>query len=379
MPAPSDLSADQAKAINDIRLAVQRKPVSTFVGPAGSGKTTLMQVIVDEQSASREVTLLCPTGKAASVLTAKTGRQAQTIHRALYGRAKEHGGSLHFTDPRPPCQPGGLVVCDEASMVGVKLGEDLERQVAKVRGKILYVGDKEQLPPVNESWAADFANPDAELTEVHRQARGSAILSLATAIRTRRPFDGWRDDCAMSDADPVAWLVDRIRADIDATLICYTNATRHAANNLIREALGRRHAIERGDLIVCRTNNAQAGMFNGELARVTWARQGLNDCIEVRLDNGTLTQVHPAVLSGVLAYQQFTRNMNRRHRDNYLHAEYGYCLTAHSSQGSQWEEVGFMREPAFGALKQREPDTARRLAYTAVTRAAKRLLLFSMV
>ena len=62
---------------------------SVFIlrGYAGTGKTTMVRVIAEYLAQSRDVLLMAPTGRAARVLTAKTGREAVTIHKAIYGKA----------------------------------------------------------------------------------------------------------------------------------------------------------------------------------------------------------------------------------------------------------------------------------------------------
>ena len=118
------LSPDQEHARQAILSALSEgAPVSVLVGPAGSGKTTLLRALLADLT--RDVTLLCPTGKAAARLTEVTGQRARTVHRALYGRVKEVDDEqgrtrLVFDGKQAPCPPGGLVVCDEDRKVDMK-------------------------------------------------------------------------------------------------------------------------------------------------------------------------------------------------------------------------------------------------------------------
>jgi exodeoxyribonuclease V len=381
------LSEDQVAAVAAVDAALATgKAAAVFVGPAGSGKTVTTATIVAAQSSKRPVTLVCPTGKAASVLSNKSGQQVTTIHRALYGKVDDDGvaengrAKLIFGKPHPPCAWGGLVICDEASMVGTSLGQDLEYWAGRAKGQVLYVGDREQLPPVNDQWAADFANPDAALTTIHRQAEGSAILMLATAIRQSKGFKGWRDDCRLDPSgDPVAWLTAHLRAGTDATLLCYTNAVRSATNAACRIALGRSgEPLVVGDLILCRANHAESGVMNGEVSRVM-SVAGVGDQRRVTLDNGAEVRVNTRLIGKDYgAFKAWKKAFGRRGGQDCMHIDYGYCLTVHSSQGSQWENVGFVRDASFSRLKQADPDSARRLAYTAVTRASDNLVIFGV-
>lgn len=386
------LSIDQKAARNAVISAIDNgEEVTVLVGPAGSGKTTLMRAIVDDlASTGREVVLVCPTGKAASVLAAKTGADAMTIHKAMYQSVMEDEDTedLVFGDPKAPCGNGGIVVCDEASMVGMTLHAALLEQLRRRHGaQLLYVGDREQLPPVNEPWGPDFDIPTAALDRVHRQAEGSPILGLATAIRTRGPWFGWVPGvCDRVREDPVAWMVER--ADRDATLLCYTNKTRQRLNREIRAALGYREAIEPGDRLVCLLNNHAAGVMNGQVLTVTRIRYDALSAIQtgapilaVTMSNGQTRHINADLIGGRAAdFKRFTDFAERRgvNPDKLLHVDYGFALTVHKSQGSQWDDVGFVGDGGYDRLKRKDPDTARRLAYTAVTRAAERLRIFEV-
>ena len=124
---------------------------------------------------------------------------------------------LVFDGKQAPCPPGGLVICDEASMVDERLHRDLLDHLPP-GAQLLYVGDREQLPPVEGTWGPDFTTPTAVLETIHRQAEQSPILSLATAIREGRRWSGWVEgECERGGGDPVGWLCERL--DSDATLI----------------------------------------------------------------------------------------------------------------------------------------------------------------
>ena len=63
-------------------------------------------------------------------------------------------------------------------------------------------------------------------------------------------------------------------------------------------------------------------------------------------------------------------------RDAYGFFDWGYCLTVHKSQGSQWDEVGFISCPSFRGCE--DAEFKRRFTYTAVTRAAERFTAFML-
>lgn len=384
------LSDDQQQARFAVLETIARRDlVTVLVGPAGSGKTTLMETIINDlEGAGRTVDLMAPTGKAASVLSAKTGRDAATVHSALYQRVNEDGEDLVFTKPKPPCSTGGVVVCDEASMVGLSLYDEMVSQVRRRTGaQMLFVGDREQLPPVGEPWGPDFDVPTAALTQVHRQALGSPILGLATAIRQRTAWSGWREGvCDRSREDPIPWLVSRIRGGVDATLLCYTNKTRAALNLDARLQLGHRSVVEVGDRLVCTLNNVPLDMMNGEVAVVVdvtpdeaMSRDVGGRALSVTLDNGVRATINADLIGAPVrdfkAWRSAAKQM-KRPTAGLLSVDYGFALTVHKSQGSQWDSVGFVADSGYQWLKRKKPDEARRLAYTAVTRAARSLRIF---
>ena len=82
-----ELNADQQAALRSICefLNDDSKRVFILQGCAGSGKTFLMQGVAKYLfSNKRQVSLIAPTGKAAKVLSKKSGYEATTIHKHIY-------------------------------------------------------------------------------------------------------------------------------------------------------------------------------------------------------------------------------------------------------------------------------------------------------
>lgn len=374
------LSEDQQTAREQIHAALATgQQVSVLVGPAGSGKTTLLRTIVDDIAKRRAVVLLCPTGKAAARLAAVTGRRATTIHRALYGTVESDGDVLTFGGRRAPCAPGGLVICDEASMVDGTLHTDLVAHLPP-KAQLLYVGDREQLPPIRGQWGPDFEHPTAALESIHRQAADSPIIQLAHAIRRGQSWHGWTDGVCerVEDGDPVSWMVERVRDDADATLITATNQRRTTLNTRIRAELDAGDTpLVPGDRLVNLINHDTLNVMNGEVHTVVRAQRAhgpswLNraELWEVGLDDGTAVLVNVDLIGASVSTFKAWRG-KKKNLARVLHVDYGFCLTVHKAQGSQWSEVGFVSCPVFRRMTAR-----RRLAYTAVTRAAQGLTIF---
>lgn len=379
------LSHQQQQALEAIgRWLKSDQQIFRLFGYAGTGKTSLAQY------AAFGATLFCAfTGKAAYVLRQK-GCEAFTIHQLIYmpknkceRRLRELEHELKNTDdpvkieelerqiafehkklnspnfvlnPDSPVKTADLIVVDECSMVNEQMAEDL----MSFGTKILVLGDPAQLPPVFGSGFFIRAEPDYMLTEIHRQAKGNPIIDLATRVRQRE----W----IKPDGDMVVpWgsvTPDEV-LEYDQILVG-RNATRKAANRKIRALLDRTSDVpEAGDRLVCLRNDHEVGLLNGAI----WETESCFDGDEF-LD---LIVFDPDTDSNYLAVEA-----HRHHfmsdapvqipfwvRKEAQEFDYGYALTCHKSQGSQWDKVMIFDESgAFGR-------DGHKWLYTAITRAAK--------
>src|SRR5690349_23112878 len=236
-------------------------PVFRLFGYAGTGKTTLARTIAE--GVEGEVKFAAFTGKAAMVMRSKGCSGASTIHSLIY-RARESGEEVpdFVLWDEAPASEAKLIIIDECSMVDAELGRDL----MSFGVPVLVLGDPAQLPPIQSSAGAGFfteSEPDAMLTEVHRQAQDDPIVRLSMDIRERReiePFiDGDTQVVAKSELDPQRVL------EADQVLVG-RNATRRAYNARLRERRGITDPLPvAGDRLVCLRNNRKKGLFNGGL------------------------------------------------------------------------------------------------------------------
>lgn len=381
----------QSEAINAVLTAWNAGQTETvLVGPAGCGKTTCMRWLIGHLvKEGLDVTLGAPTGKAAARLQELTGMDASTMHRLLYAHVETEGEGeaqrLVFGEPHAPCPDGGVVIIDEASMVGSVLHNDFMSEVP-LSSLVLWVGDREQLEPVNDTWGPRLDRPTAALTEVHRQALDNPLLAYATAVRTgtlgefKRTHKSSDERLTMSDGSldaAVAWACERYRAGIDATVLTYTHRVREAVIGLTRKALGMSDGIVVGDRLLCKMNSHHLGMMNGETLEVVGARKGRAIGLDVwMVDTRCGKQFSiPDVLLNERDPWPLRRDIGREawQQHNLMAAWHGQCLTVHVSQGSQWDDVCFVGCQTLARSSRTEPDQARRLVYTAATRAATNL------
>ena len=310
-----ELTQQQNRVFERIK-AFMDSDASVFIlrGYAGTGKTTMVKVIVDYLAQSRDVKLMAPTGRAARVLAAKTGREAVTIHKAIYEKAcvvsknvKDIAESeFKFVFPVHKNEKEGNVVAivDEASMVCSRkiehelfvFGTDnlMEDLLSFVRpdfgGKVIFVGDPAQLPPVGEPvsnalraeyfemWKLEVM--EEELTEVLRQKGDSIILKNAMMIRDLLKKE--KRNCLVFEekenevetvpsGDFLNKYLDYRKQSSrqDSVVICYSNKAASKYNRDIRTSLyGEDVPLRVNDILLITQNNYRLGRMNGEFVPV---------------------------------------------------------------------------------------------------------------
>ena len=343
------------------------KQIFRLFGFAGSGKTTLAKEMAS--TVIGKVLYACFTGKAALVLISKGCAGAQTIHSLIYKAVEDPWtGKITFElNLDSPLSTAELLIIDEVSMVG----EDLAKDLLKFGKKILVLGDPAQLPPVKGEGYFINAEPDVMLTEVHRQAADNPIIRMSMDVRDGLALkpgsygDSQVIQRADIDRDAMRELV--LGAD---QLLCGLNKTRQSFNARVREI----NKIESGlpvigDRLVCLRNNREKGLLNGSLWTVK-KHQNITTLNLSLMDVESIDNSKQAVV-GVETPNEFFQGREKeldwkklRKSDQFT---YGYCLTVHKSQGSQWPNVLL-----FDESRVFREDAAKHL-YTGITRAADKV------
>jgi exodeoxyribonuclease V len=336
--------------------------VFRLFGYAGTGKTTLARHVA--ATADCEVAFAAFTGKAALVMQSKGCKDARTIHSLIYRATDTDTETPSFAlNEDSPVASAGLVVIDECSMVDEEIGRDL----LSFGKPVLVLGDPAQLPPVKGGGFFTEAEPDSMLTEVHRQAADNPIVRLSMIVR-----EGGRPP-------PGAHGRSRVlrRESVDAEMVTAAdqilvglNRTRRRYNARLRELLGRAASLpEVGDKLVCLRNDRKKGLLNGSLWSVRTtapARRGKLRLGLVPEDAPERKPTRVAVVPQFFTSEDEVPFALRRNSDEF---DYGYALTVHKAQGSQWNDIVVFDE-SFAFREHRQ-----RWLYTAVTRAAERLTL----
>jgi exodeoxyribonuclease V len=423
------LSGMQARAIAAIRDWYENRrgeqQVFRVFGYAGTGKTTTTALAIEALGLEPMtpgglggVLFGAFTGKAALVMTRK-GTPAQTIHSLIYrvseatpeeiARVTEDLAALRRDLPRMgPAERGfaltriaqlelrledihqpkflineqsilrdaDLLVLDEVSMVG----EEMARDLLAFGKPILVLGDPGQLPPVKGTGFFTEAAPDVMLTEVHRQARDSAILTLATLAREGMPIP-------MGPHDDHVWKMSRHEVGPAQMLrggqvICGTNATRRWLNTAMKRAAGFEadYPSGTGEKIICLKNRHDLGLINGMFLTLMDVRQEPGDDFAfsamVETEDGDGIAGRQCFWRGEYAdHVAFDPERGRREwqvRRGLIETSWGYAITCHKAQGSQWENV-VVFDDGFG----RTAADRNRWLYTAITRAEKGLVILA--
>jgi len=363
--APTQWSPEQSAALDKVGqwLKAGEPQVFRMFGYAGVGKTTLARHIAE--AARGEAAFAAFTGKAALVMRSKGCVGASTIHALIYRASEGDEGAPTFKlNHDGPASRAGLIVIDECSMVDEELGRDL----ISFGKPILVLGDPAQLPPVKGGGYFTEAEPDVMLTEIHRQAENDPIIRLSQIVREGGEIAygeyGESRVIPRSEIDAAAVLA------ADQVLVG-VNRTRRLYNQRIRELKGLKEALPvAGDKLVCLRNDRVKGLINGGLWRVEALGGMRKDFVRLTVRSEDETgrgQAKVAVL------KQFFEGAEadlpypvRRESDEF---DYGYALTVHKAQGSQWDRVTLFDESR--AFREHRA----RWLYTGLTRAARQLTI----
>ena len=384
------LNEQQAQAIEALRKWWYNgnKQVFQISGAAGTGKTTLIRYLINEIKLEHdEVLFTAFVGKATLAMT-RNGLNAKTLHSAIcYCKDEpvldENGNVVTeynrrvtkrvFTRRRKIDPRIRLIVVDEGSMVPAKMADWL----LKFKVPIIVLGDLNQLPPViGDSFF--LKEPDVVLTQIMRQSSESPIPYFAQNVLqngTKCLSPGLQIGnkiIVLSKAD----ITPELLKDYDV-IICGTNKTRNNLNTYIRERIyGRTQDYPViGDKLICRENDwtfsvDDVYLINGLIGYVTDIDLESISDYTMKIDfkpefmdnefkNVTLDRI----------YMGLSPNDKRFYRSNYHKFEYGYAITCHLSQGSQYNRVLVFNE-SFGTAEER-----RKWLYTAVTRAIDKVTI----
>lgn len=374
--------------------------VFKLFGHAGTGKTTIAKLIASmaTELMGGSVKFAAFTGKAAYVLQQAGCPEACTIHSLIYlpkeksqkrlQKYLEARAQIEAMDPVPterlenadkiiaqeranlrrpmftlntesPLKDCSLLIVDECSMLDKLMGEDL----LSFETKILVLGDPNQLPPIKGAGFFTSGSPDMLLTEIHRQAEGNPIIDMSTRIREGDPLP--YGDYGTSKVIESGTLDPQEAKEADQVIVG-TNAMRRKVNQRIRElrGFGGEPIPQVGERLVCLKNNGEKGLLNGAIYIVDQILDDTSELLQmIVLDEGSKAPIEISAHRNPFKGED-TPYWELKESDQF---DFGYALTCHKSQGSQWENVIVFDESSVFAQHR------RKWLYTAVTRASDRV------
>jgi ATP-dependent exoDNAse (exonuclease V) alpha subunit len=383
-------------------IAIQRyllgEKFTTIAGYAGTGKSYLVKHIIEAilsygKVAPKDVVFCAYTGKATQVLSHRGNKNTSTIHKLLYKyQAKPHGGFYRYKKTKLEYK---IVVVDEVSMVPT---EFIKLLLSHKNVYAIFLGDPFQLPPIEQGTGHELlAKPHVFLTEIMRQEAESDIIQLTMKIRNYEPiiYGKYKDVQILPRESLNIGMLEW--AD---QIICATNETRRNINQTIRHAKGFENANhpEEGDKLICLRNywgclsTKDDPLINGTIGYAKNSYDSFNMLpADWRLPEGQLdTFVCDFTIPDHGCYKQLSMDREMFLTENpvlnyeqqkvlkdygeaYLvprEFAFGYAITCHKAQGSQWDNVLVLEERfPFGR------EEHARWLYTAATRTVSKLVI----
>lgn len=386
------LTEEQAKAVEMAKRMYHNKDKYIVIsGYAGTGKSFTIRYLIDAlQIPESAVVFTAFTGKACEVMKKKGNKNVSTLHKLLFKSYLKADGTyarqvVDYIDYK-------IVVVDECSMVPMQFREILENMPDIF---IIYLGDDAQLPPIKKEDDNHLLDaPNAKLTQIMRQAEGNDIIDIATAIRQgeRLNYYNGKDAKILRKSELNEGML--LWADI---IICATNRTRAFLNKEVRRIKGYKGDIVEGEKIICLRNNwdiitpvEKVPLINGMIGYahniseggVSFPRYlgGRIDTFNLEVETESREYFNPISIdkqcfltnTPALTPQMKYKVLHNKEWRGYLPEEmtYGYAITCWKAQGSQWDKV-LLYEEDFPY----EEELRQRFLYTAVTRAADKLVI----
>ena len=386
-----------AKQEEGLKIAVARhrahEKYTVIAGYAGTGKSTLVRFIIEALDVEpSKVCYATFTGKAAQVLAKKGNKNSMTLHRLLFDSIPKPGGG--FTRIPKKYLDYTVVVVDEVSMAPKSIMDKLFSHNVYV----ICLGDPFQLPPIDKDEDNHLLDkPHIFLDEIMRQATESGIIRLTMDIRNQKPLEFIKND--QVQIYPASALNSGMLDWADQVLVA-TNLERHSINDFMRQQKGFGPEPCEGEKVICLRNYWDMGnltngdpLVNGTIGTLHNPQPGvirvpyyayqpgvihvLNGSFVSELDEDYgFISMDPKIMKGGESELEW--------RDKYKLGKlkerigdvvpkeftYGYAITCHKAQGSEWDKV-LVIEDKFPYDK---VDHARWL-YTAATRAADKLVI----
>ena len=324
------LTKGQNSAFRAFKNFIKDNNSKVFIlkGYAGTGKTTLMKIFIEEMEKQNiNYRLLASTGRAAKILANFTNIPAKTVHGEIYtftdlnqnlekmiedinATSVDATGQLFLNFILSNYDVDNYeeiyYIVDEASMIADCPDKNVSQAVFgsgklladlfafNPKGKFIFVGDVCQLPPITQPFSPalsayyienkyNYNCVESELTEVVRQSDNIDIVQSAHLMRklysnpqpykwAKFPMRGYNNiHLLSSQTSLIKDYIAKVKSNgfNDATLICFSNRQSAITTELLRPAFGHMtNHLEVGDLLLVTQNNLISGLMNGDLCVV---------------------------------------------------------------------------------------------------------------
>jgi exodeoxyribonuclease-5 len=434
-------TGEQVNALNSMAEFVKETQKDDFLilcGAAGTGKSSITSALIGYLN-SRDICykIAAPTGRAARIIGRKTNCLNSTIHSLVYNvEVNAETGEVNFSLKTNLDTERTIFIIDEASMI-TTISNNSELSMFKSNNslltdlisfvktgnplnKIIFLGDKNQLPPINEKESLALIPSYLEsefnlkgglhfLTEVKRQEDGSYIMK--NAVSTRLAIE---ENKTFSKIDAfrfkyISGAVTKFVEDFknNEKDFCISINPFHRGNQLFNRLVRERifgsntKTLEKGDWMLVTQKWSRNGqeLYNGD--HVTIEEIDLMSAefvgglyfapvkLKAKSLSGEYVIIDDYLLldsisfpTGCLPIEKEKSLRGERYRKNKVFREsgfpqddkyvgsirltYGYSITCHKAQGGEWQKV-YMSTFNIPGL---------RYQYTAITRAVKDLLLY---
>ncbi|MGG6898150.1 Ti-type conjugative transfer relaxase TraA [Rhizobium sp. BR 315] len=387
--APDKAIRLDTEQVDAVRHITADDAITAVVGPAGTGKSTLLSVArIAWEGEGRRVLGAALAGKAAEALHGSSGIRSRTI--AAWELAWKHGYD--------PLQKGDVLVLDEAGMVSSEQMMLLLKRIEDAGAKVVLVGDAMQLQPIQagasfraiverigfaelvgvrrqrHGWARDasrlFARGKVEEALSVYSAHGHLLESDTRSDAVQRIVSDWAN--ARIDAIAKAEVEGRKLRGDELMVLAHTNSDVMRLNDAIRAVMLHQDALGEGRSF--RTERGRREFSVGD--RIIFLENAR--FVEPKAPHLTVQHVKNGMFGTVISTTDrggepflFVRLDNGRDvmfaEDTYRNVDHGYAATIHKTQGSTFDRAFVL---ATGMMD-------RHLTYVAMTRHRERVDLYA--